>query len=460
MVMSIKTRRALFIIFIFLFVIAGTLVILYAQGFTVNLTTLTVEKTGAIYLEFAQGDWKGFMNYKPIKEEPRLLSGGVFIKNLLPKEYEMRVEKTGFRPWIKKLEVAPAQVTVATDLFLMPSKLPVAEVIGVADVKNFWISQESVVYRDSQRVLHYVYNNNTVSLRGSSLVTESKNQATLITRAETKKGNSYYLYDKRSLESSLNLNALFQNLIARLAAPPSSSIIIEIVPHAFDADKWIVRASSGLFIIDTNRLDLTEIEPGIITAAKEGTNALYYYGPKTGLIRYDLILKNKKKIFDPFTDEEIVEIGLGAERHIIARSKTGSLYIVSNQNEPPLKLAHSVDKFSLTNDLKKLAYADKDGTLNIYFLADFYGMFQKKAGAVLQIEPPRGFIPRSLIWYKNSNYLIALSDTTPLFIEIDDAGKSIFYDLPEFDSSLYYDAGANVFFFDEDGKMYSYQIEE
>ena len=48
--MKLQTRKRIFYVFILLFVVIGVVVVLYAEGWRINLSTLEAEKAGGIYV--------------------------------------------------------------------------------------------------------------------------------------------------------------------------------------------------------------------------------------------------------------------------------------------------------------------------------------------------------------------------------------------------------------------------
>ena len=84
--MTIKTRRSLLAVFVVLFVIAGIGIVYYSQGYRLDLTTLSITKTGAINIQSTPRSVSITLNDKPYKDRSSLVRRGTLISNVLPKK--------------------------------------------------------------------------------------------------------------------------------------------------------------------------------------------------------------------------------------------------------------------------------------------------------------------------------------------------------------------------------------
>jgi len=60
---------------------------------------------------------------KPVKKKTDFLFGSALVENLLPKKYQVEINKEGFYSWIKDLEVIEKRVTEAKGIVLIPRNL-------------------------------------------------------------------------------------------------------------------------------------------------------------------------------------------------------------------------------------------------------------------------------------------------------------------------------------------------
>ena len=129
--MTLKQRRLLYSFFIFLFLSITPLIWLYAAGYKLG-GGFNIQKTGMliidseppganIYLDdkIQQNIFKKYFTAKPGQ-----INTPAKIKNLLPREYDVRLELDGYWPWQKKLKIEGGQSTFAEDIVLFKNCLP------------------------------------------------------------------------------------------------------------------------------------------------------------------------------------------------------------------------------------------------------------------------------------------------------------------------------------------------
>ena len=130
--MNKKLRDAMFIFFVLLFVVATSLLSLYAAGYRLDferaLKGRFLQKTGTLILASTPKGASIYLDGKMAKS-----SGSIFgdyavtpakVKNLLPKEYLVEVELDGYWPWEKKLNIYAGQSTYAENIVLFKRCIP------------------------------------------------------------------------------------------------------------------------------------------------------------------------------------------------------------------------------------------------------------------------------------------------------------------------------------------------
>ncbi len=129
--MNLNQRRILYILFIIAFLIITPLVSLYATGLRIG-GGFRIQKTGILILDTEPRGASIFLNNKQQRRPlasffdsaQSHISTPTKIKNLLPKEYDVRLELSGYWPWQKKLVVEPGQSTYAEDVVLFKNDIP------------------------------------------------------------------------------------------------------------------------------------------------------------------------------------------------------------------------------------------------------------------------------------------------------------------------------------------------
>ncbi len=104
--MKLAQRRLIYSFFIILFLMGLPIIFLYANGYKYNFKKHCLQKTGIIFLETKPNQAKIFLNNQLVGEHTPLR-----IKNLLPNTYELKINKSGYNDWIKKIQVSAGETT-------------------------------------------------------------------------------------------------------------------------------------------------------------------------------------------------------------------------------------------------------------------------------------------------------------------------------------------------------------
>ncbi|HDZ54387.1 MAG TPA: hypothetical protein ENI19_01270 [Candidatus Nealsonbacteria bacterium] len=117
--MTKQARTILFVSITALFFLMAPLIIFYSQGYRFDFKTKKIFQTGAFsFKAWPQEAWISIDN-KLVKKTD-FFFGTVYIENILPKEYRVKIEKEGYLPWKKTLEIKEKWVTENKNIFLVP----------------------------------------------------------------------------------------------------------------------------------------------------------------------------------------------------------------------------------------------------------------------------------------------------------------------------------------------------
>ncbi len=119
--MTKRTRRIILAATTLFFILAVPLLLLYAWGYSFDWQKKRLVLTGGLSLK-SSPKAKVILNDKPRGETP------VFIKRLLPKEYQIVITKEGYYSWQKKLRIESKLVTEARNILLVPTN-PKLEIV-------------------------------------------------------------------------------------------------------------------------------------------------------------------------------------------------------------------------------------------------------------------------------------------------------------------------------------------
>ncbi len=432
--MTLRTRRIIFYGLILVFIPLSFGIIFYSQGWRFDAENFSIAKTGAIYIETAPKNVVIKLNNKIIPDESGLIKSGTFISDLLPKNYQLEIQKNGYLTYRKNLKVEPSMVSELINTILIPQKF------------------------ESKKIIDN-------KLKGGEIADISAKK--IIIKNQT---NNYYLYDTDDSASVFNINASFNNL------RKTPETIQRLIFHPFDADKFIIETTKGLYIFDKSRLKL---ETTAIAGKNEKIIAWTVKNPNIYLIKiqdsrlkiqdyiissYNLVAKVETSLAQLPINANIVELKISnSGRKIGILDKLGDLLIFDIQTKDIKQIAHNAKNFAFSPDNKKIAFLDNDEKLNIYFIEDWYKNIRKKSGDVISFNLKNKELIENIHWYKDSFHLFIKhaneNETVSLdFMEIDNRPPLNLSPIINNFESAYYDTNSNFLYFIQNKILYTVEI--
>jgi hypothetical protein len=114
-----RIRAIITLLFVTAFLVTAPVVLLVTSGYRYNWKRQRIQKTGIIQIETTpEGAAVAFDGIAQKKTTPAAFT------RLLPQDYRVTVEKPGFLPWEKTLEVRSGETTFATGIVLYKEALP------------------------------------------------------------------------------------------------------------------------------------------------------------------------------------------------------------------------------------------------------------------------------------------------------------------------------------------------
>lgn len=101
------------------------ILIAYSIGYTFRSDTLSLEKTGGIFIKSKTPRLSIFLNGTFIKETS-YLSGGALLTDVTPGIHRLRLEKANYHPWSATVQVEPELVTDLRSILLVSNPVLIA----------------------------------------------------------------------------------------------------------------------------------------------------------------------------------------------------------------------------------------------------------------------------------------------------------------------------------------------
>ena len=388
-------KNLLFIIALLSFSILFPTLSLFLAGYRLNFEKKKIEQTGAIYIKTIPKNTKVTID-KKIKKETSPISGTVFIKNLLPKEYQVVIKKEGFYPWTKKLKVREQKVESAV-VVLFPQNISLSEI--TKNINDFLFLED-----------------------GNLLTLEIENENWQVKKFPGEILVSSEMFPKKTEFVSF---AILDN---------NSKLSIKV--------KEKEKEKSFVFDLKEKKLSELSEEENIFLKEKIGNEEFV-------LTEDGFLLKNKKRINkEPIIIKKEKKYSIKIFRDFIflfeiGKENDSNVYIFDKEKESFEKIFEKIINFSLSPLKDKiLFFSDKE--IFIFFLSDTFFEIEKRKGEILLLVRISEKI-KGVSWL-NNKYLAFLSSGRIRIAEVDDREKINIWDIT--DSFSLSDEKIEKFYFD------------
>ncbi len=148
--MKLIYRRLVYLFFLIIFLVTAPSVILYTQGYRLNIKRGTIQKTGILIVSSLPKRADVYLNNQLVAGDPTPTR----IEQLLPADYEIKVTKEGYHSWQKKLRVYENTTTFAEDIILWKQTGPIT--------LTQHVSQDWLAAPDQQKIVTIDQNNQVI----------------------------------------------------------------------------------------------------------------------------------------------------------------------------------------------------------------------------------------------------------------------------------------------------------
>lgn len=376
--MKLKTRRILFVVCIFLFILIFPLVALKSFGYHYDWQEKKIIRTGIIYITpNPQDNLKFFINGKEEKENlsvKGLLKKDYAINNLMPQNYEIKITKNGYSQWEKRLFVFSGLSTYAQPL-LLPLK-PMDNLIFEEKNINSWSFSDNfkkIAYlkKINDQIIFFIYN------------IENKTTNSLILDDMAPISNENFetkiYWDNNSENIILILNSKISLLIA-IQSNNNNITLLKNMPleTKITTGAWAQNINQFIFQTNTKELYMTDIFSNINSVQKITDNIIgfatidntIYYLDNKNFYLYSVLLDNlnnleKKQISnEPLQVSDMIKNNtsiLDLDTKIIISNTSDiaiinpnkDLFIIKQNSNLPIYIANNVSfaEFSAKKNL-------------------------------------------------------------------------------------------------------------
>lgn len=411
--MTLNQRRVLYIVFIFLFIIITPLVSLYASGYKFG-SSFSLQKTGMLVIDTEPKGAKIYLNGKIEKNFFRsvltsnqsLVTTPAKIKNLLPGEYDVKLETSGHWSWQKKLKIESGKTTFIEDIDLFKNDLPL--IIKHDVYKNIILSPDKknlLTLANKDIDLIRIENEEIITVATSSALASSTN-------------------DSKIAWSASGRWALAANNLINIQEPKKPQSIIKMLGQNISELKWDADDDNRLYYKKNKAVYYYDIftkkshlirKNGNITEFISAGNYLYYIGRTNYTNSFNVWNINENSLIRtiniPFSSYSF----LGTRNNIINLYDTSSnlLYII-NPFAPIKPLVETI------KSVKNARWIDDDKLL---YSTDFeIWILDTRSGNKILLTRISNII-KDVFWHPNNKHVIFATSKNINILELDNREK-------------------------------------
>ncbi len=437
--MTYKKRTILLIIIsisCFLTIIPA---ILYSIGWRIDFTEIKIVRAGSFYFRIWPRNVEISLTpiYKdnPVQKEAitrRTLFSSIYIENILPKEYEIIIEKEGFYPWKKILKLHPGKITESKNITLV-KKNPYFSLIS-ENVDNFFVSSDENKLIFSKKNELYLFD--LITNRHKILARTSYPIEDLLFSPTSEKILIKY-NDKWHL---LNLETLSLTPVFSTRSRQEEKTTTEekkIIFSPFEKEVFYFLEDYSLY-----RKNLNKEEPELIL---ENTLSVLILEKKMYNINKDGFLikrkyENGSYLFPEKINEIPIEIKSKEYEIIIIGSvfyirEKNKLYKFNKEEKKFSFFTEEVEKIELSHNKEKVLLLGKN-ELRVLFLEKQYDQPERERGEILFLSRFSEKI-ESAFWWTN-HYIIFTLPGEIKILEIDNRDNLNVFTLSQFEDPKTY----------------------
>ena len=398
--MKQKTRKILFFLCVFLFILSAPVVVLYSQGYRFDFENRKLTQTGGLFLKVIPKDIEIYLEGKSAGKTD-FLFGQTLIDNLLPEKYNIKVKKEGYFDWEKNLEIKEKEVTGAKNIVLFPTETNFK--LLSKRINNAWFSP------DEKRMILKETRGNFWELKLFDL---EKNLKSHLLKESDISREGIDIFDlefsedgKKIYFDTISKEQLKEELVASLPAIAEqlkTTFALEI-----DRDPPFLKEAKRPSAPSENILTYQKVNEEIYYLDNSG----YLYKADSSF----LITENITKIPFPLKQETSYRLYV-FDSSIFLIEENKSLYLLNQETGLFENIFEGIKSLKLSSDLKKVAYFS-NCEIRILFLEEVLEQPRRKKGEDIFLLRLSDKI-KDVFWIR-ANHLLFVTEHDIKIAEID-----------------------------------------
>lgn len=373
MVVKKTTRKVLFVFCTIIFIVAGTYAVLTMQGLVFDTKHLKLTRSGSIFIYFTPTDASLFIDGKKYPKKQSIFDRGILISNLVPRTYSILIEKDGYTPFTKNLEVTPGKVSVSARIKLW--KITKEFETLNKNIVDVFPTSQGFIFKTTNSTL--LLEEMETQIKGTEIEAFDISASHVITR----KGTSLFLIDLTNPTVARDFSVLFKTVIESENIIDQTKIQ-KISFHPFSKTKLLIRTLKNLYVFDLKKNEVGIIETeGMPKTIGLGAKELFVINKKGDLVIKNLIL-NSKYVFpiNASTTKEIIPSKDDSYIFLLNSDKTLDLFNRTTQTIE--RIGENIEYATFSPDGLRAAYINTNHYVSILYLDDYEGDVMKPEGSI------------------------------------------------------------------------------
>lgn len=425
--MTLGKRKKILRLLIITFVVLGTAVVLYVNGWRFDIATLKVEKIGGIFIKSFPENARISLDNKLVSNQSGFFGKGTLINNLLPRSYRLKLELENYEVWEENVTVLPSLAIEINPAVLVPNN-PLS--IATNSPKDFWVAGGNVVLQSKSDLLSV--GNKKIGKGTFFGSTEDGN--TLLIKDPILQ--SYYLVDVKK-NTSVNLTSLFKKV-----GLSQNGLQVFLDPQ--DENKLILSKNKNIYSLDIMKAQLTNLykttyELGERIAISQFLLAWTKMNPQSGTSTIIVFDKFLKRVLDesPSIIGGNLDLQWANNKKLIALQNDGGLYVYDFQEKSQEKMATGVKKFALTTFGSAFAALEPNAleTFSLDNNQEYHRFNLPEVQSVIDIN-----------WYGDGNHIFLSYPERTVFLDLNDAALGNLITVSTNYKKVIYDEKNNSFY--------------
>lgn len=457
--MDKRIKGIILILLTALFLVGCPLAIFYSQGYRFDFKSGKITKTGGLFFKVLPKQSKVYLDGK-FKKKTDILFGEAFLNDLIPRKYNITIQKEGYFPWKKTLEVKSGVVTEAKKVVLFPKNFDFS--VWFSDVQDYFFSPDTkyVILKKIKKegwkleIVDVKQNTYQELLDENDLKKEVESEKLFDEKIKLSK--IIWNPDSTRILLETELDKKIKYFLKDISDPNKKVLYITFLDNAKNVsfnpnNAWelffikTIKDQPTLFKINYQDSNLLELIANDVLAYQESNGNIYWLTKRGSVYKSNLSGTPQQFLNDPILSvNKNLKYNIDIIKGNLFLRKDNILYRFNPASNKFEKTNASANKLKLSPDSKKLLVAN-NFEIQIIFLEDIFDQPQRKSSQKIFLTRFSEKI-RELFWL-NSDYLVFNTGSKIKIAEIDNRDGLNIINIEDFENP-------KIFFNKNNKKLY------